>query len=166
MKKVNMELSELRATFKGEIDKLYGDNTFTTKEAESAVISSGLKKTQWCGLRSLLNNYCKTDEKGIFTFKDRCGISEKKTPSKEAVKKEIKNTVKKDWEILNENVVSVESLENPVMDFKVKTTTNTVINLIPKKDPQYVAWGHFKDIKTILESKIFYPLFVTGLSGN
>ena len=40
------------------------------------------------------------------------------------------------------------------------------MNLIPKKDPTYVTWGHFKDIKSIIESNIFYPTFVTGLSGN
>ena len=40
------------------------------------------------------------------------------------------------------------------------------VSLIPKSDPQYVTGGHFKDIKTILQSKIFYPVFITGLSGN
>ena len=27
-------------------------------------------------------------------------------------------------------------------------------------------WGHFKDIKSIVTSKQFYPIFITGLSGN
>lgn len=38
--------------------------------------------------------------------------------------------------------------------------------LIPEKNPTYVPWGHHEDIKKIIESKIFYPLYVTGLSGN
>ena len=37
---------------------------------------------------------------------------------------------------------------------------------IPSKYPDYVPFGFFKDMKNILSSKQFYPIFVTGLSGN
>ena len=39
-------------------------------------------------------------------------------------------------------------------------------NLIPEKDDNFVQFGNFKDIKKIIESGIFYPTFITGLSGN
>ena len=39
-------------------------------------------------------------------------------------------------------------------------------NIVPDKDPVFVPWGYFKDIKKIVSSKAFYPIFVTGLSGN
>jgi len=39
-------------------------------------------------------------------------------------------------------------------------------NIVPTKDPVFVPWGHFKDIKSIVTSKQFYPIFITGLSGN
>ena len=39
-------------------------------------------------------------------------------------------------------------------------------NIVPTKDPVFVPWGYFKDIKSIVSSKQFYPIFVTGLSGN
>jgi hypothetical protein len=39
-------------------------------------------------------------------------------------------------------------------------------NIVPVKDSVFVPWGHFKDIKQIVSSKTFYPIFVTGLSGN
>ena len=39
-------------------------------------------------------------------------------------------------------------------------------NLIPDKDPNFVAFGSFSDIKKIISSEIFYPVFITGLSGN
>ena len=39
-------------------------------------------------------------------------------------------------------------------------------NIIPSKDPVFVPWGYFKDIKSIVSSKQFYPIFITGLSGN
>ena len=39
-------------------------------------------------------------------------------------------------------------------------------NIVPVKDPVFVPWGHYKDIKQIVSSKQFYPIFITGLSGN
>ena len=39
-------------------------------------------------------------------------------------------------------------------------------NLIPAKDDSFVQFGNFTDIKKIIKSGLFYPTFVTGLSGN
>lgn len=39
-------------------------------------------------------------------------------------------------------------------------------SVIPAKDSDFVAWGHFDDVTTIIKSGAFYPTFVTGLSGN
>ena len=39
-------------------------------------------------------------------------------------------------------------------------------NLIPDKDDTFVQFGNFTDIKKIIKSGLFYPTFVTGLSGN
>ena len=38
--------------------------------------------------------------------------------------------------------------------------------IIPEKMDNYVPFGHFRDVKNIIKSKIFFPVFVTGLSGN
>ena len=39
-------------------------------------------------------------------------------------------------------------------------------NLVPSKDPNFVPFGNFTDVKKIIQSGIFYPTFITGLSGN
>ena len=39
-------------------------------------------------------------------------------------------------------------------------------NLVPQKDPNFVPFGNFSDVKKIIRSKMFYPTFITGLSGN
>jgi len=39
-------------------------------------------------------------------------------------------------------------------------------NLIPDKDDTFVKFGNFNDIKKIIQSNLFYPTFITGLSGN
>ena len=38
--------------------------------------------------------------------------------------------------------------------------------LIPSKDKNFVPFGNFSDLKKIVKSKVFYPAFITGLSGN
>ena len=39
-------------------------------------------------------------------------------------------------------------------------------NLVPTVEETFVKFGHFNDLKKIIQSKQFYPTFVTGLSGN
>ena len=39
-------------------------------------------------------------------------------------------------------------------------------NLVPEKDSNYVPFGNFNAVKKIIKSKVFYPTFITGLSGN
>ena len=160
---IDMNKNGTRIAFKKEIDRLFGDGTFTTRQAYLAIASAGLGESTWSGMYALLRKHCLV-ERGVLTFKDRCGVDESK-PTKEVAKQKVQKSVADDRALLNEVVVAPAS-PAPKMDLTVKMSTNTVMNLIPKKDPTYVAWGHFKDIKSILESRIFYPCFVTGLSGN
>ena len=46
-----------------------------------------------------------------------------------------------------------------------KGSTSTVTN-IPSKDPLFVPFGNFSDVNSIFKSNMFYPIYVTGLSGN
>ena len=39
-------------------------------------------------------------------------------------------------------------------------------NVIPQKDKDFVSFGNFADVKNVITSKKFYPIFITGLSGN
>ena len=49
---------------------------------------------------------------------------------------------------------------------EVKTIIKEAVDLVPTKDENFVPFGNFTDVKKVLKSKIFYPLFITGLSGN
>ena len=44
--------------------------------------------------------------------------------------------------------------------------TTDIDNMVPDKFIGFVSWGYFKEIKSIIRSKMFYPIFITGLSGN
>ena len=159
-----------REKFKAEIVKKYGNKKFTTEQAKDACKAVGLTDSQFRTINAHVLRHIKI-EKGVFAFsKDHHFGSGQKTVKKtEAViKAEKKKTLKKDQEVLNEVVVPVPAKLShaPKETVFSQKLSDTVVSLIPKKDPQYVTWGHFKDIKTILERKIFYPIFVTGLSGN
>ena len=64
------------------------------------------------------------------------------------------------------SVPEVQSVEQPVKQSKISMTQNKAENVIPSGDPSFVPWGHYKDIKSVIKSGIFYPTFITGLSGN
>ena len=81
------------------------------------------------------------------------------------VTKRIKNfkTSKGKWnlEVTTAAVENIEkSFNSPAVLPKVEQ------NLVPEKDATFVKFGNFPDIKKIIASKLFYPTFVTGLSGN
>jgi MoxR-like ATPase len=41
-----------------------------------------------------------------------------------------------------------------------------ILNLIPQKDDTFVPFGNFSDVKKVIQSRLFYPVFITGMSGN
>ena len=57
-----------------------------------------------------------------------------------------------------------------VKDTKVNEAAYIVSSLtgdiVPKKDSVFVSFGKYPDVKSIVKSRMFYPVFITGLSGN
>ena len=37
---------------------------------------------------------------------------------------------------------------------------------IPKVDPTFVKWGEYKTIQQIIQSTVFFPVYISGMSGN
>ena len=60
--------------------------------------------------------------------------------------------------------VTTKAVENIENSFAAPAVTTQ--NLVPDTDNTFVQFGSFTDVKKIIKSKIFYPTFVTGLSGN
>jgi MoxR-like ATPase len=63
-----------------------------------------------------------------------------------------------DQSFIIENVVSMKKY-NPA------PIKEELVSLVPDKDPNYVSWGFHSDLKNIIKSKIFYPMFICGESG-
>ena len=64
-------------------------------------------------------------------------------------------------ELTQKNVEEIERAFN-----SVAVLPEVHQNLIPEKDDTFVKFGNFNDIKKIIQSRLFYPTFITGLSGN
>ena len=65
------------------------------------------------------------------------------------------------------NLPSPVAYQEPATMFLAQPKLKVDIdNLVPNKDATYVPFGFHKDLNTILSSKQFYPVFITGLSGN
>ena len=89
------------------------------------------------------------------------------------------NTVAKSQYALDTTQIA-DSVETPVEVTKpeisgsaikgevVDTTAEIdgLISFIPNSDKTYVAWGNHKDLESVIKSNMFYPTFITGLSGN
>jgi len=60
----------------------------------------------------------------------------------------------------------VPALQAQVVPIRQKKMIQEVDNLVPSKDETYVPFGFFRDLESIIKSNAFYPLFITGLTGN
>jgi MoxR-like ATPase len=58
------------------------------------------------------------------------------------------------------------ALAAQVMAFRQPKLIDESDSAVPAKYPDYVPFGFFKDLRGIIKSKQFYPVFITGLSGN
>ena len=63
--------------------------------------------------------------------------------------------------------VTKKDVKNIEKSFSAPSVEPTATrNLIPNTDDTFVKFGSFNDLKKIIGSKLFYPTFITGLSGN
>ncbi len=63
--------------------------------------------------------------------------------------------------------VTTKAVEEIEKAYSAPAVTSRVDqDLVPVKNNTFVKFGPFTDIKKVIQSKQFYPTFVTGLSGN
>ena len=65
------------------------------------------------------------------------------------------------------NMISIENTEEVFLASNViEFPKNVTESYVPSRVGEYVKFGHYNDVKTIKKSGKFYPVFITGLSGN
>ena len=103
------------------------------------------------------------------TPKFRVGRGEYKLPSVDGTLEVVTKVATPIPAPVVEPVVEEPVVVEPVVEEAVVSLMATNIemqNLVPSEFEGFVPWGHFATIKKIVQSGMFYPVFVTGLSGN
>ena len=122
--------------------KLFGKTTLSVAELKKANSKFGCKYApQW-----LIKNKDYKVGKSLFKLPVEGDVVKNETPNKEA-----------------------EKILTPVSETKKEAAyivSSLTGNIVPKKDPIFVSFGNYPDIKSIVKSNRFYPVFITGLSGN
>lgn len=93
-------------------------------------------------------------EKFLGTFKDKRTVDKApRVPKTKVVKAAVQEPV---------------LVEAKLAVVKTADTVATIVSpiYVPEKDENFVPFGEFKDINTIVKSRQFYPVFVTGPTGN
>ena len=65
-----------------------------------------------------------------------------------------------------EKVLTTKAPETETKSEAAYVVSSLTGDIVPKKDPVFVSFGNYPDVKSIIKSKMFYPVFITGLSGN
>jgi len=65
-----------------------------------------------------------------------------------------------------EKVLTTKAPETATVSEAAYVVSSLTGDIVPKKDPVFVSFGNYPDVKSIIKSKMFYPVFITGLSGN
>ena len=66
----------------------------------------------------------------------------------------------------SEKVLTTKAPETETKSEAAYVVSSLTGDIVPKKDPVFVSFGNYPDVKSIIKSKMFYPVFITGLSGN
>ncbi len=61
---------------------------------------------------------------------------------------------------------SVAAMVAQVIPIASKRAANVTESFVPDRNETYVPFGFYNDMRDIIKSRIFYPIYITGLSGN
>ena len=140
-----MTYTAKRKTFLAEASDTYGAEAIVTKENLTEVaerLNTGFP--YWITNAKVMGDY--KVSKGKWRLPSLNGET---TIPVAKVEKKISTEVKKG----SDSTLDMSTYFNPA-------------ELIPKKDPLFVAHGHFSDLVKVLQSRKFYPVFETGESGT
>ena len=120
----------------------------TREEVVSVAETAGLNLPQW-----LTNDPAYRAGRGQYRVPQLGGYTPEPLPTKVVAPEPLPTTV----------VAAVQATAAPAPDAALAFHTG---NLVPAVMASYVPFGCHKDIKLIMSKRVFFPVYVTGLSGN
>jgi len=151
MKKI--KLSPAKVKFVKCAQSLYGEESVISKKQVQVVTSD-----HDLGLPSWFTRSPFTVERGMYKLPNLDGNLDIEV-----------TTIPTVTESSSESLVSYAKpaeKETPKMISNVIEFPKNTESYVPAKVGGYVKFGHYNDVKTIKKAGSFYPIFITGLSGN
>jgi AAA domain (dynein-related subfamily)/CbbQ/NirQ/NorQ C-terminal len=128
-----------RNKFLTAVQKMFGDiETITRSDVQKVCAKNKLDYPNW-----LVNDVSRRVSRGVYSLKET-HVEKTKTVSAPV------NT---------ETAVAMAVAA-------VQLNQAAVVDLVPEKAKGYVPFGNFADVRQIVKSNKFYPMYITGLSGN
>ena len=150
---MNVNMTDKQVESMSAFRSFVGSDTFTRQDYEN--FKSKAKDSGIILPRFLIrNNFSEKVGRGEWKFPEVNGTSSVSTVVEDA-------TVSLATHATAARVESAEMVTN-VIEFP----KNASESYVPSKVEGYVKFGHYNDVKTIKKSGNFYPIFITGLSGN
>ena len=66
----------------------------------------------------------------------------------------------------DEIAIDAPKMVAQIVNLAAKRATNATESFVPDRDETYVPFGFYNDLRDIIKSQIFYPIYITGSSGN
>ena len=152
----NTMLNTKQIEFVSHAVKMFGSNELNANQLKEANAHFGAKYApQWL-IKNDDYKVGKIDGKMVFKLPNENG---------EAVASVASTTQSTVSEPVAEKVLSKAS-ESETKHEAAYIVSSLTGNIVPKKDPVFVSFGNYPDVKSIIKSGMFYPVFITGLSGN
>ena len=150
---VSVNMTDKQVESMSAFRSFVGSDTFTRQDYEN--FKSKAKDSGVILPRFLIrNNFSEKVGRGEWRFPEVNGTSSVSNVAEDA-------TVSLATHATAARVESAEMVTN-VIEFP----KNASESYVPSKVDGYVKFGHYNDVKTIKKSGNFYPIFITGLSGN
>lgn len=111
----------------------------------------------------LTNNKDNVISRGVFRVPDSLKATAKKVTKKA---KGTKNKPRKRAVRVSKEVAQVATRQTVKSSMSVSSLSGNRVDFSITKDPLYVPFGNHDKLETILKSGQFFPVFITGLSGN
>ena len=146
----NFSMKEQNQFIEDLIDE-YGD-TVTSKQILDFAEHKGLPVPYF-----LLRNEKKKVGRGKYRLCTRAALLKRTNSDKETTEEPVAEAAM---------VQSATAEKHQVIDMRSRRAVNITDSFVPDKLDTYCQFGFHKDLKNILNSKAFYPIYITGLSGN
>ena len=178
---MNNSLSTRQNDFVRALCAAFGDATeYTRAELMDVCESSGIYS---CPPSWITQDSTRKISRGVYSVPEVAEVGATKTATR-AARTDFDRAMQSsdpEYYVMNDadgNEIKVDANGRPLADAPapaVSTVANHAVmgmtggersTLVPSRISTYVPWGHFKSVESILKAQIFYPTFITGLSGN